>query len=65
MTTITITHNNGQVTRIYFRTQKEAMQSFIDRVVAADMNHEPIVENGSIVSWEAGGRGYDFRIELA
>lgn len=65
MTTITITYHNGQVESFDFPTQKAAMQSFIERVVAADMTHEPIVENGAIVSWSAGGRGYDFTIELA
>ena len=65
MTTITITYNSGQVDTFEFPTQKAAMQSFIERVHLADMTHEPIVENGAIVSWSAGGRGYDFRIELA
>ena len=65
MTTITITYNNGQVDTFEFPTQKAAMQSFIERVVAADMTNEPTIDNGEIVAWSAGGRGYDFTIELA
>ena len=65
MTTITVTYHNGQVDTFEFPTKKAAMQSFIERVHLADMTHEPTIENGAIVSWSAGGIGYDFTIELA
>jgi hypothetical protein len=64
MTTITITYFNGQVESFDFPTHLAAMRSFIERQQAADMLPEAIVENGQVIGWSAGGRGYDFTMEL-